>query len=404
MRDALMGLFYSKDFDFVVEQKFDETIKAFANKTGGKVITWDFLQTRIVYYENGAHVSVDFAQSKGSDIAGDLKKRDFTINALAIDLKSLFSDTQADIMDVVNGRDDLEKKIIRNCSTAAFDDDPLRILRGIRFAREFDFEIDPQTFTLMRDRSHLLARVSRERIKKEFFTILSLPGIENSLHELLTVGAFKLLIPELDGFAGILQSYPHQDNLLEHSLITAASLELLLNNLKYPFNKYIDSINTCLDETIEEGVTRRSLLMFSELMHDCGKTKTCKINDNKITFYGHDIEGAALNKEIAKRLGLGRYAQRLVEQITKKHMRILQLSLLDAITERAKFRLVRDSEEIFWEIILLSIADAMATGNDNAYASRVKDLEDIAHDLVEKRYSNAYEINAQPLLTGNEIM
>lgn len=404
MRDALMGFFCSKDCDFVVVEKFDEIVQTFADKAHGKIIAWDFLQTRIVYRQKGSHVSVDFAQSKGLDIASDLTNRDFTINALAIDLKSLFFDTQPEIVDVLNGRRDLEGKIIRTCSSAAFDDDPLRILRGIRFAREFGFAIEPQTFYLMKEKTLLLERVSRERVKKEFFTILNLPGIEKSLDELMDLGAFQLLIPEINDFAGISQSYPHEDNLFDHSRKTSAGLELFLKNLEYPFTDYADDIKNHLDETIEEGVTRRALLMLSGLLHDCGKTTTRSLHENKTTFYGHDSEGAALNKKIAIRLGLGRHAQKLVELITKNHMRILQLSLLQKITERAKVRLIRDIEEVFWEIILLAIADTMATGSGSAYAERVGGLKNIAIDLVHRRYSLSYETLARPLLTGCEVM
>lgn len=403
VRDSLIGFIKSSDCDFVIGDGFDTFVQRYADEVQGAMIPWDFGQVRIVFKEHETYYSADFSKLKGDSITSDMSKRDFTINALAVELHALFNDTQAQIIDPLNGRQDTSDKVIKICSPAAIDNDPLRILRAIRFARELTFSIDTNTLQHMREKAHMLHRAARERIKREFFTILGLPDVALSLKQLTDCGILQRLLPELNYFADVAQSTPHEHNLLEHSLRTVEVLDGLPETCDFhvPNDVVPDQY---LHEIIEEGVTRRSLLMFAGLLHDSGKTVTGKETDGKIIFHGHECEGVRLNRIAAQRLGLGKRAQRIVETITAQHMRIVQLSLLPVPTERAKIRLIRDIDDVFWEILSLALADMTATGTGEKHLLTVERVKALEHDLIDIKYAPAFEQHNMPLLTGRDIM
>ena len=177
-------------------------------------------------------------------------------------------------------------------------------------------------------------------------------------------------------------------------------LERAENKLFEQFDGNDNLINLNLDELVEEGVTRKSLLVFSALFHDSGKTQTAESKGDRITFIRHEKEGKDINRNLAKRMGLGKNAQNIVSELTKNHMRILFLSFLEKLTVRAVKRFIFDSKYIFNEILILSVADAMAT-KDNA------DLENIFRVIgevlnISKSLNDVNDID--PLLNGNDIM
>jgi tRNA nucleotidyltransferase/poly(A) polymerase len=404
VRDALMGSFIVNDADFAVGEGAEDIVSTFAEMVNGRVIPWDFSQTRIVFKEKGRYVSVDFSRYKGSDIIGDLEQRDFNINSMAVGLNSLMEDETPEIIDPLQGRRDIEKKIIRVCKESSFDSDPLRILRGIRFAREFGFSIEMKTFELMKKKSMLIEQVSRERIIREFFSILDRPDLLKSIEELREAGIMNRLIPELEKMAFISQGPPHQYNLLEHSLKTVQYLRQRLDGPEGLVEGYDNQIETYFKEQIQEGVTRRSLLMFAGLLHDSGKMETKRSVDGKVAFYGHEKQGALLNRTIAKRLGLGKQAQRMIGQVTENHMRLLQLSQLSKITMRAKLRLLKDCKATALETLLLAVSDSMATSTDNAFAEKTEKVKYLVRELAEKIMSIPEEVHCAPILKGREVM
>jgi len=401
VRDALAGAFCDGDCDFAVQgELFHGVVEQFARSVHGKVIPWDFQQFRIAFRHEGCPSFVDFSQVKGNSITEDLACRDFTINAMAVAVASLCSGGAPDVIDPLGGRDDLQKRVIKMCAAAAFDDDPLRILRAVRFARQFDFSIDPATAARMKEKINLIDTVARERIKKELFVTLSFPGSAQTHRLLMESGIAGKLLPELASFASVTQSRPHQHGLLDHALKTAAYADELLRGDALAKDVPAGYFNA----SVEEGVNRRALLMFAALFHDSGKTAVRQEDGAKVSFHGHDREGARINRDMASRLGLGRAAQAIIAALTLHHMRLLQLSLLEKITDRAMVRFMRDTDGVFWEVIILAVADALATSEDTAYRESIQNIKSLAGTLIEKKLSMPDEVQAPPLLTGTEVM
>jgi len=404
LRDMVLGSPFAKDLDFVVADCFEAAVRAFADRVHGRIIPWDFGQTRVVFQHGSESVSVDFSRCGRAGIIENLQERDFTINAMALDVRSLQPDGKAAIIDPLGGRQDLEAKIIRACSPQIFDNDPLRALRAIRFAAELGLNIEHATRRLLQQKAVLICRVARERVKRELFTILGLASVCKALQELLATGMLQSLIPELREFSTLAQGHPHEHDLLEHSLHAVRALENILSDAPSTIADYRVQLNRHLLELIEEGVTRRSLLIFAGLLHDSGKLATRTDEGGRISFYGHEAESARTNKLICARLGLGRRAQTMIERMSSNHMRPLQLAQLANITGRAKARALRDMQDTAPETLLLAMADCRATSTAPAYAPVIARTDVLASELAAGYFGLNETLRAQPRVTGQEVM
>jgi poly(A) polymerase len=405
VRDTLTGVFFAGDCDFAIAGRFDDIVGAFTRRVRGRAIPWDFNQTRIVYRTSaGAYASVDFAKFKAPDIDADLRLRDFTINALALDLRKLCETGDTALIDPLGGRQDIQNKIVRMCSSRSFDDDPLRMLRAVRFARQLGYTIDFQTLSLCAEKHVLITNVSIERIKKELFTILHLPFPAVSIIQLMQLGFMDLFLPQLAGWADVALGLPHQHNLLEHSLLTVERLTDIVDGAAGMRRIPARRIQEYLAEVLEEGVTRRALLVCTALLHDSGKPGVAQEVDGRLRFCGHEREGSCINKAIAERLGLGRRCRRMIELATANHMRLQELSLLEQPSERSMIRLLHDCRDMSVEVLLLSLADMMATSSDPSCLPGLEHARSLAAELLERALEPPGIQDDAQLITGRDIM
>jgi tRNA nucleotidyltransferase/poly(A) polymerase len=400
VRDALRGNECAHDFDFALAEGFDELVAAFARTQRGKVIPWDVDQKRIVFRQGNERVTVDFSRMHQPDILCDLHQRDFTVNAMALAVHA--SDTE--LIDPLGGQADLASRCLRMCSEGAFEADPLRMLRAVRFARQLSCEIEPRTQESMRLNSALITRPARERIKRELFMILHGPAQEQSLRELLACGLLQRLLPDILLMSGVRQSAPHEHVLLEHCLLTVRFLEEVQRMQDTRFDGVRAKMNEYLHQSFEEGVTMAALLSFVALLHDIGKP-ACACDDNgRMRFYGHDTAGAAIIRRIARETGLGRKAQQVLGCLVENHMRILQMSQLENLSERAKLRFVRDCGTVAPGVCLLAIADSLATGSMPEFQDSSQRVRDIARELCGRFFASQDMHETAPLLTGADVI
>ncbi|MCX8044879.1 MAG: HD domain-containing protein [Desulfobacterota bacterium] len=405
IRDCLRGSEMYHDCDFVVDGDVMACVAPFAKTVKGTVIPWDRDQIRVIFTFSEEKICFDFSRMRGSSLTEDLALRDFTVNACAVSLEELATNDQPQIIDPCGGSEDLRAARIVCCGPSCFMDDPVRILRAVRLARECRFSLDEEVLKAMAAHAEYIMQPSIERIKRELFSIFACDDVVVSLKELYDTGVLGQLIPEINTCIGIQQSFPHRYDLFHHIMETVRSIDLMSHNEFREFGLFADILKVSCNTFIEEGVTRKALLVFAALLHDIGKPATARTIDDRITFYGHEKIGEKLCRKIAQRIGLGRTAQRIVGKLIGSHMRLLQLCLLDTITERAMVRLIRDCEDVFWELIILAYADALATGaQDSAYKEQVENIRLLALKLAQKRTEESYQRTAKPLLTGKDII
>jgi poly(A) polymerase len=300
--------------------------------------------------------------------------------------------------------EDLHKKLIRISSPHAFEEDPVRLLRAVRFASHCHFTIESGTAKLIRLTKAGLLTCPWERIRNEFFMILSQPGASSALKQLDSLEILSILLPEIDSMKGMEQGTHHAYTLFEHALKTVYYTEMILINPERFFPRHTDVIKSHFAHTIESAISGRALAIFIALLHDIGKPSTFMKHDGEIHFYGHEQVGMETARLIIRRFKLAKKTETTVKKAIQQHMRPLQLQLLQGVSDRARYRLIRDLASAALYTLILALADAMATREDKNADPQLIPLYPVISDLLDFYCSARPEQNEAALLSGDEIM
>ena len=365
------------DIDIAVDADALEVARRAAGALGGRYVLLDEENGvgRVVLFDNDTDRSVgswyiDFTTLRGS-IEHDLARRDFTIDAMAIELGESIEDILgADrLIDPFNGRDDLRRSIVRTVSDTVFEADAARLIRAVRLAAELHFTIDGDTEALIRRDSQLITRVAGERIREELLRLLALPGAGKRLAYLDELGILTALIPELNPARGVDQPKVHVWDVFDHSIQTVSAVESLLRQgaWEYAGDEILTSVpwsadlQKHFDREVGSGSTRGSLLKLAALLHDIAKPQTRTIDDDgRARFLGHPQQGAAAAADILERLRFSNKEIKLVELLVIHHMRPTQMSHEELPTRRAIYRYFRDTGESGIDVLFLCLADHLA--------------------------------------------
>ena len=375
VRDVLLRR-DTADIDIAVGADAVEIAPKVASALGGKFVLLDKVNRvgRVVVVDEETppegRWELDFS-SFGGSIEQDLARRDFTIDAIAVDLEELTRDyTDVHLIDPFSGWTDLQHGVIRTVSETAFKSDAARLLRAVRLAAELDFSIDSQTEALIRRSSHLIVDVAGERVREELLKLLAVPWSEQFLPYLDDLGLIAAIIPELARAKGVTQPREHFWNVFDHSIQTVIAVDFLLRrgSWKYAGDEVLaiapwsDVLAHHFAQEVSSGSTRRSQLKLAALLHDVAKPQTKAIGeDGRLHFLGHAKLGAAIAVDILERLRFSSKEVKLVEVMIKEHLRPGQMSHDELPTHRAIYRYFRDTEEAGIDTLFLSLADHLAT-------------------------------------------
>ncbi len=406
LRDLHLKGAISEDIDFLVERDVESISRQFARAYDGSHFCLDDARGnyRAIIRDNGTYHTVDFAPLLEGQIGVDLANRDFTINALALSVSELFDTEDPAVLDSTGGMDDLQSKLIRMCTPHAFEADPVRLLRAVRFAQQCHCTIEPETERLIRQAKARILGCSWERIRNEFFLILKQPGAAAALTLLDSLELLSILLPELDGMRGMDQGPHHTYPLFEHALRTVECMEMILLDPGRFFPRHGGVLQLFFTQAVEGAIPVRSLAMFIALLHDIGKPSTSIQRDGEIHFYGHERVGMEIARRIAVRFKLGRKTETIIKNSIQHHMRPLQLQMLQRVTDRARYRLIRDMENAALYTLILALADAMATREENAADPQSIPIHAVIAELMDFYRSDRPGKGEDALLSGNEIM
>lgn len=389
VRDLLMKRKASTDIDFVTEQSgielaqnvaqdIDPKLKVSVFKTYGtamikyKDLDLEFVGARKESYTEDSRKP----EVEGGSLEDDQKRRDFTINAMAI---SLNKDNFGDLIDPFNGIQDLENEILRTPLEPAqtYSDDPLRMMRAVRFASTLGFKIEEKSLHAIKQEAERINIVSMERIMVEFNKIMlsEKPSVGLSLME--QTGLLKLVIPELIELKGVeeVEGQTHKDNFY-HTLEVVDNISVNTDNL---------------------------WLRWAALLHDIGKAPTKKfVEGTGWTFHGHEFLGSKMVKTLFQRLKLPLGSDmKYVQKMVKLSSRPIAL-ITDDASDSALRRLLFDAGENLEELFTLCKAD-ITTKNSKKQEKFKKNFEYVAVKIKEVEEKDQVR-NFQPPITGEEIM
>ncbi|HEX7475477.1 MAG TPA: HD domain-containing protein [Dehalococcoidales bacterium] len=318
--------------------------------------------------ENQKQWYIDLSTLAG-DIDQDLARRDFTIDALAIESSPEAEDPfDQPIIDPFGGRQDIEKKLIKATGESVFQADPLRLLRAVRLAAELGFTISPGTENWIKDDCQLISRPAGERIREELLRILAVPGAGRFVRYLDKLGLLTTIIPELELTRGVEQPKEHYWDVLDHSIETVRAVDFFLHQGGWEYASF-DVLETVqwteklvqyFSIEVAKGSTHAVLLRLAALLHDIAKPETKILAGEKVRFFGHDEQGAEKVTEILERIRFSHKEIKLVETMVRYHMRPTQLSQSGLASPRAIYRYFRDTGSVAIDILFLSLADHLA--------------------------------------------
>ncbi|MCE2504770.1 MAG: HD domain-containing protein [Chlorobi bacterium] len=389
VRDQLLGI-SGNDIDVTVEGSGVEFAKIVAEEFDSYAVIYErfgtalvpvgeyrfeFVGTRKEEYQEDSRKPI---VTEGT-LEDDLRRRDFTVNALAV---SLSDKKEGTIIDLFDGIGDLERKILRTPldPETTYADDPLRMMRAARFAAQLQFKLKPASFNAIKVMRERIKIISQERISEEFLRLLAVPEPSIGLMILFETELLELVFPELNDLAGVDlvkaegRNYGHKD-VLRHTL------------------KVVDNIAEMTDNL---------WLRFAALMHDIAKPRTKRFQEGiGWTFHGHEDLGGRWQKRIFSRMKLPNKGRDYVAKLVRLHHRPMAL-VDDEVTDSAIRRLVVDAGEELDDLFMLCRADITSKspakvrrylGNYERVVERIKEVE-------EKDRLRAF----QSPIRGDEIM
>ena len=436
----------TNDIDIAVSGAAITIAREVAEELGGKFVLLDDVNNiaRVVVIEDGqpreasqnqelrsAEWHFDFSPFTG-DIESDLARRDFTINAMALELSQFVTASKATkmsprksasfltkkqsllkLIDPFSGEEDLKDKIVRGVSEQIFEADAARLLRAVRLAAELDFTIEPNTESLVRRHSQTITEVSGERVREELLRLLTLPRAAHHLRYLDKLSLLLALIPELGESKGVEQPTVHFWDVFEHSLQTVAAIEFLIRESDWEYSNddmlttapWSDTIDRHLSQEVSSGSNHKVLLKLAGLFHDIAKPMTKSIDDTgRARFLGHTKEGAAMTANILERLRFSNREIRLVESLVYHHLRPVQMANDGFPTQRAIYRYFRDTGEAGIDILVLALADYLASRGPLVSMEEWKNHCRLINYILTEHEKQQAKILPMKLIDGHDIM
>lgn len=386
VRDLYLGI-EGSDIDFVIIGDGIDFARNFHNKFySSKIVTFPRFGTAALYFQN---YKLEFVSARSeyyeadsrkphvdkANLENDLARRDFTINTLAMNISK---EKFGEIIDPYDGLQDIDNKVIRTPlnPVETFSDDPLRILRAIRFATIFNFTIEKETYQAIIDTRQRLEIISQERITEEFCKLMLAKNPSVGLNLLFETGILDIVFPELVLLSGVEQRQDfHHKDVFYHTL------------------KVVENIAQKTDK-LE--------LRMAALLHDIAKPQTKRFVENVgWTFHGHEDLGARMVVTIGRRMRFPMTTIKYIQKLVRLHLRPMQL-VDESVTDSAIRRLMVEAGNDLEDLMSLCRADITSKNPDKVKRYLYN------FDLVEKKMQEVEEKdklrNFQPAINGNMIM
>ena len=348
-------------------------------------------------------ITVDIADFRGPDLAADLQRRDFTVNALAAPVGDLVARGEALVEDETGGAADLVARRVRLCAPQSLAEDPVRVLRAARLGVQPGWSLDPRIERVALAAAPSLRETSAERVRDELVALVSGPAAGRGFRLLDRFGVLAVVLPESGPMRSTLQSEPHRFDVWEHSLRAVEAMDEIVAGLDR-LDPWGDELSGHLAEGLGDGLARAGALKLATLLHDVAKPETRALVEGRVRFIGHDVLGAERTRQIAGRLRLSGRATSVLVRLVGQHLRPMHLGQAGEITRRARYRFFRDLGDDARDLLLLALADAAGVRGDSPFAVWAAPGGSVLRSLMEGTLQAAEVAAAPPLLDGDDVM
>jgi poly(A) polymerase len=406
VRDRTLGR-STADVDLVVDGDPAEAARAVARAAGRTpcfALSEEFGAWRVVARDRSWQIDIE--PVRGGSLEADLALRDFTVNAIAEPIDG------GGPIDPLGGLRDLAAQRLRMAGPGAFADDPLRVLRLVRVAVELDLEPEAATLRCARAHSGALEGVSAERVFMELRRIVAAQGAIRGLRMSGELGATAVVLPELEALRGVEQSrfhhrdvYGHTLEVLDRTIALTAACGSYGRELEAFLSPHLAEVGSLLAEPLADEMTRGDALRWGALLHDVAKplTRDVRPADGRVTFFGHDIRGAEVAREVLERLRASERLRAHVAALVRHHLRLgFLVHEAQPISRRTAFGYLRACSPVEVDVTLLSVADRLATRGDRsqeAIDAHIRVAQGLLKDALRWRAQGP----PPPLVRGDDL-
>jgi len=343
------------DYDFLVEGKLENIANIFSLKINKKFLVYKKKIT--VYRFFCQSYTIDLLEVKPNTLEDELRRRDFTINAMAIDLNNNA------LIDPLNGLNDIKSHVVRATHENIFKDDPIRIIRLFRIAAQFKFDIEKNTLDLARQSIHLLSSVAYDRITQELEKFFLINDTFSYVLLMDRIGLIDGLFEDLSYENGCMQSSSHLYDVKSHSLSVYNFVEWSILRMKRIVGE------ECFDKYYSYYTANRKqiiiALKLAALFHDCSKPFVKQINDSEISFKNHEIHSAEIFKKYAKMYNFSSKISRLTIFLILNHIEPAHLFLKwknNALNEELLYDFFDKFKIHGVDLLIFALSDTLAKG------------------------------------------
>ena len=409
LRDALLG--QPSDEVDLVARRASELAAASSGERGAHLVQIDRRFGALRLIPRGAEragpiKSLDLSPLRGSSILEDLRYRDFTVNAMAVDLLSWRHNGRLEFIDPLDGLADLRSGRLRACTSLSFADDPLRVLRAYRLLASYPFSLESRTRAWIKERGHGLRDVAVERVRDELSLMLETPRSARIFRMLDEDGVVPFLLPECEPMRGLEQNEYHHLDVWAHSLLTLEVLEDLMARPEGLLPGSGRELSAILGERLAGDRTRSGVVKLAVLLHDMAKPICREVGERgAVRFHGHEVAGARLAASLCSRLRFSNQEIHEVAELVRQHMRVGHLLRLDPPSSRALARFFRLGPTVFWPLVLLAAADYGATRGPRSPGGDLTRLGQQMAQWLEFYHRELRPREAAPaLISGHDLM
>lgn len=362
---------------------------------------------------------VDVAQFRNDNLLHDLQDRDFTANAIAVNLQNL-----EEVIDPLNGITDIDNRLVQMCNTASISSDPVRALRAIRLSLSHQMRLSPATKHAIQQVGDNLHQTSAERIRDELIKLLGGSKPMSAILLLDTLGLLPVIFPETQALKGVKQSPPHIFDAWRHTLAVIGALDEVVETIAprierespanfaygiiaFTFPHLREQLRQHIQQTWPNQRSHRALLILAALAHDIAKPATqSQGTDGRIHFYQHEEAGTAIVEAWGLNLALSNEEIERLKIIVRHHMRPLNLhSSPNGLSRRATYRFWRDLGTAGVDVCLFTMADYIGKYGSTLQQQDWLSYTQLLQTLLEAYYQEHTQlIKFKPLLNGNDLM